>query len=306
MRILELFSGIGAVAVVAEHLHEIAAAVDINHTARQVYSANFSSPNFVQEIASLTDERLKNFDAQLWWMSPPCQPFTRRGLRRDLEDARTRPLVRLIDGIRSARPEHIAVENVIGFHDSQTFALLTTALDDCGYSFVASEMCSSDFGLPNLRPRCFVAASRTCTPKLIRPQPRACKEIHEYLDESQGTNCEEQAERWGDLTVDANKIELYREAVNVVSPNDQTTRCFTSAYGKSLVRSGSYLKLGNGYRRFSPSEVARLLGFPDKFKLPASLTTRQLWKLLGNTVSIPCARQVLSAFCQDARVKTDN
>ena len=301
MRILELFSGIGAVAVVAERSHEISAAVDINHSARQVYVANFSSPHFIQEIASLTDERLKGFEAQLWWMSPPCQPFTRRGLRRDLEDARTRPLVRIIDAIRSVRPEHVAVENVIGFHDSQAFTLLTEALDDSGYSFVTSEMCSSGFGLPNLRPRCFLAASRTSTPKLNHPQPLTGKKVCEYLDECHVMNSQAQIERWGDLAVDADKIETYREAVNVVTPNDQTTRCFTSAYGKSLIRSGSYLKLGSGYRRFSPSEVARLLGFPNEFKLPESLTTRQLWKLLGNTVSIPCARQVVSAFCQDSK-----
>ncbi len=296
MQILELFCGIGAVSLVARDVHEITCSIDINQTASTVYRANFSSPHRVQEIESLTDDSLQKFGADLWWMSPPCQPFTRRGLRRDLHDPRTGALVRLTDAIRTVRPDHIAVENVVGFLESQTYAFLSEALADCDYSIATAEICSSDFGLPNLRPRCFVAASRTGTPELNRPQLRTEEKVAGFLDRAYGMNDREQAERWGDLSVDAQEIEAYREAINVVTPDDTTTRCFTSAYGKSLIRSGSYLKLDTGYRRFSPSEVARLLGFPDEFKFPESLNTRQLWKLLGNTVSIPCARHVVSAL----------
>ena len=296
MQILELFCGIGAISLVAGDIHEITCSIDINQTASTVYRANFSSLHRVQEIESLTDDSLQQFGADLWWMSPPCQPFTRRGLKRDLHDPRTGALVRLTDAIRTVRPDHVAVENVVGFLDSQAFAFLSEALDDCDYSVATSEMCASDFGLPNLRPRCFVAASRTGTPELIRPQRRTRENVTAFLDRAYGMNDWEQAARWGDLSVDAKQIESYLEAVNVVTPDDTITRCFTSAYGKSFIRSGSYLKLDSGYRRFSPSEVARLLGFPDEFKLPESLSTRQLWKLLGNTVSIPCARRVVSAL----------
>ena len=302
MRILELFSGIGAISVVAKDDHEIACAIDINRSARTVYLANFSSPHQVQEIASITDDQLKKFAADLWWMSPPCQPFTRRGLQRDLKDPRTVPLVRLIKAIQSIRPLHVAIENVIGFHDSQAFELLIQTLARCDYKVATAELCSSDFGLPNLRPRCFVAASQVCEPKLQSAQSNLAqpqtgtKRVGDFLDDAQGITPDQQSQRWGSLAVDPKRIERYRNAINVVTAEDQTTRCFTSAYGKSLVRSGSYLQTESGYRRFSPKEQARLLGFPEQFQLPETLSTRQLWKLLGNTVSIPCARQVVAAF----------
>ena len=60
------------------------------------------------------------------------------------------------------------------------------------------------------------------------------------------------------------------------------TSCFTSAYGKSPVRSGSYLITSDGLRRFSPEEILRLLGFPRWFSLPPELRPRTAWKLVGN------------------------
>ena len=33
------------------------------------------------------------------------------------------------------------------------------------------------------------------------------------------------------------------------------THCFTSAYGRSPVRSGSYVSVEGGLRRFSPAEI---------------------------------------------------
>ncbi len=295
MRILELFSGIGAVAVAAGNTAEIAGAFDINRSAMQVYRANFNSPSQVQEITSLSDSLLSGFDACLWWMSPPCQPFTRRGLQKDIEDDRTKPLLRLISAIEKIRPTHVVLENVIGFENSRTYDHLAESLDRAGYAFSSTEISSSDFGLPNLRPRFFLAASQANQPNL-KPPPAAAarKVVADFLDS------ESELARWQEsLFVDPKQIADYADAINVVSPESDLSRCFTSAYGKSIVRSGSYLEIDHGFRRFSPTEQCRLLGFPRTFQLPSDLSVLQLWKLIGNTVSIPCARHVLESFDHD-------
>ncbi len=274
----------------------IACAVDINQLANQVYKANFSSPTLVQDVTSLTDKQFTEFEADVWWMSPPCQPFTRRGLRLDLEDPRAQALLRLLDAIEAVRPSEIVLENVIGFEGSQTSHRLMATLEKCGYLVDTAELCSSQFGLPNLRPRFFLVASLLGQPMLnqqIESEPNLDQKatIGEFLDS------EIDLQRWSsELHVDASHIEAYRRAINVVTPSDSNSRCFTSAYGRSLVRSGSYLQTENGFRRFSPSEQCRLLGFPQSFVLPEQLSIHQLWKLLGNTVSIPCAKYVLSSL----------
>ena len=74
------------------------------------------------------------------------------------------------------------------------------------------------------------------------------------------------------------------------------TACFTSAYGRSPVRSGSYLATAAGIRRFSPAEILRLLGFPADYELPPEMTLRNAWRLVGNSLSVPAVRTVLAAI----------
>ena len=66
---------------------------------------------------------LAGFEADFWWMSPPCQPYTLRGLRRDLQDPRAGSLIRILDVLEetpaAALPGGLALENVSGFADSE-------------------------------------------------------------------------------------------------------------------------------------------------------------------------------------------
>jgi DNA (cytosine-5)-methyltransferase 1/tRNA (cytosine38-C5)-methyltransferase len=98
-----------------------------------------------------------------------------------------------------------------------------------------------------------------------------------------------------ELWISPDLAQRYRGAMHVMDAADRRSvcSCFTSAYGQSHIRSGSYLQTAAGLRRFSPGEILRLLGFPAGFELPESLTLRQGWKLVGNSLSIFAVRAVL-------------
>ena len=292
MRILELFCGIGSVTAAVGDSHSVVGAIDINEHALEVYRANFQDVTLQKEITSLSDSVLRGFDAELWWMSPPCQPFTRRGLRKDLQDSRTHPLLRLIDAIANIRPTRVALENVIGFEGSDADRKLREMFKSNGYEVATIDLCSSELGLSNLRPRFFLIASRDSRPTLSKPsRVTSQSKIESYLDPPS------QLVRWNpDLDVGPGLLEEYESAVNIVSVDDEMTRCFTSGYGRSIVRSGSYLKTKNGYRRFSPTEVARFLGLPNDFCLPSAINTHQAWKLLGNAVCVRAAAHVIRSL----------
>jgi DNA (cytosine-5)-methyltransferase 1/tRNA (cytosine38-C5)-methyltransferase len=100
-----------------------------------------------------------------------------------------------------------------------------------------------------------------------------------------------------ELWISPDLAERYRPAMHVVDAADRraTCSCFTSAYGQAHIRSGSYLQTAEGLRRFSPREILRLLGFPAGFELPESLSRRQAWKLVGNSLSIFAVRAVLAS-----------
>jgi len=118
---------------------------------------------------------------------------------------------------------------------------------------------------------------------LLEPRP-----LEAYLD----------PEAPSDLWVDETLTDRYGHALSIVNANDPAavTTCFTSAYGRSPVRSGSYLETPSGLRRFSPQEILRLLGFPADFLLPPDLPKSVAWRLVGNSLSVPAARHVLTAI----------
>jgi DNA (cytosine-5)-methyltransferase 1 len=100
------------------------------------------------------------------------------------------------------------------------------------------------------------------------------------------------------LVLPENILARFGKRLRIIDPGDPAayTTCFTSAYGKSIMRAGSYLKCGEGARYFSPEEIARLLHFPADFRFPEGVELRRRWHLLGNSLSVIAVRQVLGAF----------
>jgi site-specific DNA-cytosine methylase len=169
-------------------------------------------------------------------------------------------------------------------------------LDACGYQVHEQVLCPTQLGVPNRRPRFYLVAAKNgalrdrTEPSLWQvSEPRAwCFTVRQILDP-------EPAEP---LWMPADFREQYRGAVHVVDAEDaqSETHCFTSSYGGSVVRSGSYLATPCGVRRFSPTEILRLLGFPTGYCLPDDLTLRKAWQLVGNSLSVAAVRYVLSAI----------
>ncbi len=284
-KVLELFAGIGGMAAAWPHA-KILAAVDINQLAATTYTKNHAHPFIVREIESLSDQQLRDYAADVWWLSPPCQPYTRRGARRDLDDPRSRPLQRLITAIDRCLPPVIALENVHGFGQSAAYQRLQTTLDSHDYHWQSIELCPSQFCWPNRRPRFYLIASHQPLPAW-KPLPVYQRTVLSFLSDD--------AEQNPELYVARATVERYASALDRVDPHHPlaVSACFASSYGKALLHSGSYLQCNAGLRRFSPREVARLLGFADSFALE-HLPLRAAWKLLGNSLSLPVARYVLS------------
>jgi site-specific DNA-cytosine methylase len=289
VRVLELFCGIGGCAAALDRGDTVVAAVDQNRTALAVYAANFPHPVRPALVESIPDHAWQRWPADLWWMSPPCPPYTRRGLGRDLDDPRARSFLALLDRLGRERPAAVALENVAGFAGSRAHAALREALARGHYDVRETHLCPSELGLPNRRPRFYVVASR----EGLRDWPARTGPRHalrSLLDARPDPGL------WCDPSLPAR----YPHALDIVDPDDPAavTACFTAAYGRSPVRSGSYVKTAAGLRRFSPAEILRLLGFPPSFHLPHDLPRRTAWSLVGNSVSVRAVRWVLTAVRQ--------
>jgi site-specific DNA-cytosine methylase len=302
-RIVDLFCGIGAVAEATRFFQSdttadgaarsgvaatVVAAIDIDCRLFPSYAANHGVTPRCQTLESIGQVP----GADLWWLSPPCQPYTRRGLRLAERDPRSQALANLIGLMDRDRPAMIALENVPQFAGSDHHRRLVQVLGSAGYSLRADVLCPTQWGVPMRRQRFYLRARRDG--RRIGPVAidRATRSLMSYLDQ----------DAWTDpsLRVSPGLLQQYRTAIDVVEAEDPAAQvaCFTSAYGHSPVRAGSYVRCRGGdiVRRFSPAEIARLMGFREHFRWPTELGQRARYRLLGNSLSVTVVRALLGSF----------
>lgn len=295
LRALELFCGIGGfAAAVAGGGVRVVGALDQSEVALGVYRLNFPNHHARQaDLEKIDAEELAAFGADLWWLSPPCQPYSVRGRGLDLADPRARSLARLLKVFgkipEPQLPHRLALENVPGFARSQARQGLVRLLRERGYELRERQLCPTELGLPSRRPRYYLVASRV---GLASPQPPsrpAPRPLREFLDQALNENPPP------DLLVPEPVLTRFGEGLRILDPADPAayTTCFTAGYGKSLMHAGSYLRSKQGVRRFAPQEIARLLQLPAEFRFPKQLPLRKRWQLLGNSLSVAAVREVL-------------
>ncbi|MBK7295080.1 MAG: DNA cytosine methyltransferase [Geothrix sp.] len=282
MRVLELFSGLGGWRCALGDRGGVVAAYDVSEAANATYALNHGEVPEARELATVPLAELAATGADTWLMSPPCQPFCRMGNHQGLEDRRSLAFLHLMEVFRQAAPDRLVLENVVGFLGSDAHALLSERVRTHGMHQLDLQACPSRFGWPNQRPRVFLVASRK--PLKALPQPRLPpRPIAEFLDDLEDET----------LYLRASKDARHHQGLDLVEAGDCRSACFIGGYGRRFVGSGSFLKTERGVRRFSPSEVARLLGLPEAFRFPEALSLEARYRLLGNSLSIPVAAWAL-------------
>jgi site-specific DNA-cytosine methylase len=305
--VLELYCGIGGFAAALDGSPaRSVTAVDIDRAALAVYAENFTHPTLAAEITSLD---LTPWAQHFWWLSPPCRPFTRRGQGRDLDDPRSASFQAVVAGIVRHRPPALGLENVPPFAESEAADRLREALTTGGYRWREAVCCPATSGIPMRRRRFYLLALRddraAARPDdLIRFEGAAkasaphgtgscggTMPLARYLEPPQTPARE----------VPANWLDRYARAIDVVEADDPdaVVACVTSAYGRSPVRSGSYVQETGRTRFLRPREIARLMGFADSFRLPPD--PRTAYRLLGNSLAVPVVRRLFAEAVEGTR-----
>nr|XP_005282501.1 tRNA (cytosine(38)-C(5))-methyltransferase isoform X2 [Chrysemys picta bellii] len=140
---------------------EVAAAVDVNTVANEVYKHNFpSTPLWAKTIEGITLAELNRLSFDMILMSPPCQPFTRIGLQGDVSDPRTNSFLYILDILPRLQrlPKYILLENVKGFETSSARDKLVETLKKCGFKYQEFLLSPTCLGIPNSRLRYFLIA----------------------------------------------------------------------------------------------------------------------------------------------------
>ncbi|OWR55521.1 DNA cytosine-5 methyltransferase [Danaus plexippus plexippus] len=324
-KILELYSGIGGMhcAWNASELNgEVVTAVDINTVANEVYKHNFpNTPLITKNIQSLSYEDIKKMNVNTILMSPPCQPFTRNGKFLDENDPRTNSFTYLIDLFDELdNIEYILMENVKGFECSTVRNLFINKLKKCNFVYQEFLLCPTSVGVPNSRLRYYcIARKNTLDWSFIRTDEIITKLTKDYgephtLEAILETNVPEKY-------LLTNNFLKRAYLLDICYKHSKRSCCFTKSYTHYVEGTGSVytdstpdevencIKDAKQYevgkeeyvdrfqqlklRFFTPKEVLALMMFPKSYKFPERTTTKQCYRLLGNSVNVKVISELL-------------
>jgi tRNA (cytosine38-C5)-methyltransferase len=332
--VLELFAGIGGMRQAFSQLPTGGTrfiAVECSEPCRKTYRHNFADAPIDKMIERLSREWLDSVAADVWTMSPPCQPFTTSLDARNLDDddPRCAALIHLCSILpQLARPpRHILLENVKGFLGSRMHARWVASLGAAGYTHREYVVSPHRAGLsPNERTRyyCLAELSRRFAPfRSTAPETELHGEREPRTAPTIGEVVARAAPPDAVAVLDAAllaipQVELAKPwaatALSVVGPHDRTSFCFTGQYGKGLNRACGSLYLpskeyegplddatradlaesvGGQLRRFSPAELLCIFGFPRSFGFPPGVPLKAQFKMVGNSINVGVVERLL-------------
>lgn len=324
-RFIDLFAGIGGIRTgFEENGGECVFTSEWNGFSKRTYIANFGDRHpFIGDIVPFLAEEVPDHDVLLAGF--PCQPFSIAGVSKKNSLGRLHgfecttqgtlffDIARIID---AKKPRAFLLENVKNLlsHDrGSTFRIiLHTLRDELGYDVFYRVIDGRHF-TPQHRERVIMVGFRGETGfswdnlRLPPEGPRMDSVLHRtdgtepvlpwdgnrYFDHGRMAVQPKytlSARLWDYLQAYAKK---HRDAGNgfgfgLVGPDD-VARTLSARYHKDgseiLVRQD-----GGNPRRLTPRECARLMGFPDTFRIPVSDT--QAYRQFGNSVVVPVIREV--------------
>lgn len=281
-----------------------------DEAAQKTYKANFKTPETIYgDITEIEASDIPEFDICLAGF--PCQAFSLAGQHMGFDDdykgiCRGTLFVDVARICEYHKPKVIFCENVKGLsiHDKgRTFKIICSTFRDLGYTVFFDTLNSKNFGVPQNRERIYIVAFRNdIAPKeFIFPQKtddtKKLKDIIEetpvsskyylsevYLDtlrkhkarhEAKGNGFGYEIRDWNGTAGAVVCGGMGRER-NLIIDRRQTDLNPTT-HIKGNVN-------GEGVRKLTPREWARLQGFPDSFKLP--LADVHIYKQFGNSVTV--------------------
>lgn len=279
MKFIDLFAGIGGFHFALSKLGmECVFASEMDSSARETYIKNHSINEniFNNDIRNISPEMIPDHD--ILCAGFPCQPFSQAGHKRGFDDVhdseRGNLFYYIADILEQKRPRAFILENVrhlLKHDDGKTFATIKKILEDLDYTIYYQIIKASDFGRPQHRPRIYIVGFNNQLVNTLFsykfPQPIGCSMTMSDIFEGQCSR----------------DIGLTLRVGGRGSPIDDRRNW------DGYIVDGKETRLG-------PKEGRRMMGYPDDFYLPKSIT--QAMKQLGNSVCVDVVYHVAQSIQQ--------
>lgn len=301
MRVLSLFSGIGAFEKALENLgvsYELVNYCEIDKYASRAYSLIHNVPEYknLMDVTTVKTNKLKDIDLITYGF--PCQDISKAGNQKGFIDDKgniTRSglffeALRIID---KTRPKIAIAENVkalVSLKFDTEFKIVLGSLNRLGYNNYFQVLNAKDYGLPQNRARVFVISIRQDIDKgfsFPKAQDLALT-LGEILEEDVGDkyNLSDRV-----LKGFLSHKERHKERGNgfkfeVKDINGIANTILTTAGSRPT---DNFIKVNDNIRKLSPKECFRLMGFTDRdidILIDNGISKTQLYKMAGNSVAV--------------------
>jgi DNA (cytosine-5)-methyltransferase 1 len=320
LKFVDLCSGIGGFRIALEKLGlECVQSVEIDKDCIKTYNKNFRTKYIPTDIFNLSNKDLKEHD--IMCAGFPCQPFSIAGKQKGLMDERGLVINKIIDIAKAQKPKVIFLENVKNLKNhnkGETLKNIIMEIGGVGYDVYYQVLDSSDFGVPQNRPRIYIVAFRKDLniKEFVFPKGSGVKKpIRDYL--VKGDNSIPASKKWDtyidlytgiknlsdiDFPVPKTRQKLERKDKDI-DINDCIFQMRSSGIraisidrplptlAVSVSGGGAMIPIYSKERRhLSLLEIKRIMAFNDNFEFPVSRTSAI--KQLANAVCPPVIESI--------------
>lgn len=298
MTFIDLFAGLGGFRLALESLG--AKCVYSNEwdiPVQKVYKENFGDlPE--GDITQVDENSIPDHD--ILCAGFPCQAFSISGKQRGFEDSRGTLFFDVARIVKAKKPKIVFMENVKNFatHDEgRTLEVVRGTMEELGYTFYQKILNAVDYGVPQKRERVYMVCFRNDLKidNFTYPKPfKLTRHVEDFLLDDEKMVEHLYVSR-PDTYMNDTKDDRYSNKsirLGTVNKGGQGERIYSikgiavtlSAYGGGVfAKTGGYLINGKT-RRLHPRECARLMGYPESYKICSS--ANQAYKQFGNSVVI--------------------
>src|SRR3989344_7743373 len=319
-KFIDLFAGIGGTRLAYEAAGGVCVFTsEWDKHAQKTYELNFGEIPF-GDIRQINTRRIPDFVILLAGF--PCQPFSIAGVSKKISLGRAHgfedekqgnlffEIARIIHDKQPAGFMLENVKNLISHDKGNTFRVIQDIIDDLGYTF-SYRIIDAKYFVPQHRERIFMVGFK----KDIVPAdfefkfpilPKQGPYLGSILDRNVGAKYTLSDKLWGYLQQYADKHKKQGNGFGFgIADSKGITRTLSARYYKD----GSEILIaqkGKNPRRLTPRECARLMGFPESYKIVVSDT--QAYKQFGNSIVVPAvsvvAQQVASTLKEYGTIKS--
>ncbi len=324
-KFIDLFAGIGGIRLGFEaHGGHCVFTSEWNKFSQKTYFENFTQTTdhlFAGDITLIAEKDIPDFDVLLAGF--PCQPFSIAGVSKKNSLGRPHGFECTTQGtlffdvariIAEKKPQAFLLENVKNLlsHDKgNTFKVIRDTLEkELGYNIQYRVIDGQHF-VPQHRERILIVGFRDHSEfsfDMLNLPPKGINKMSCILHPQDGSERVEEPYTSGEKAIVNKKYTLTPKLWDYLQAYAEKHKKAGNGFGFGMVdensiartlsaryyKDGSEILVSQGTkkrpRRLTPRECARLMGFPNDFKIPVSDT--QAYRQFGNSVVVPVMKEV--------------